>query len=50
MAQHVKNPTVSMRMQVQSLAFLSGLKYPALRELWCRSQMQLRSGIAVAVA
>ena len=26
------------------------VKDPASRELWCRSQMQLRSGIAAAVA
>ena len=32
---------VSMRMQVQSLALLSGLRIQRCRELWCRSQMQL---------
>ena len=39
----------SMRMRVPSLAFLSGLMIWRYRELWSRSQMQLRSGIAVAV-
>ena len=40
-----------MRLQAQPLAFLiSGLSIWHFRELWCRSQMQLRSGIAVAVA
>ena len=38
-------------MQVQSLALLSGLRMRGCRELWCWSQMQLRSGVAmVAVA
>ena len=39
-----------MRMQVQSLASLSGLKIWHCCELWCRSQMWLGSCIAVAVA
>ena len=30
------------------LALLSGLRIWGCRELWCRSQMRLRSGIAVA--
>ena len=38
-----------MRMQVQSLASHSGLRTRHCRELWCRSQVQLRSCIAVAV-
>ena len=37
-------------MQVRSQASLSGLKIQCCRELWCRSQMQLGSSIAVAVA
>ena len=41
---------VSMRRRVQSLALLSGLKIQRCRELWCRLQMQLGSGVAVAVA
>ena len=36
-------------MLVQSLALLSGLRIWRSRELWCRSQMRLRSGVAVAV-
>ena len=42
MAQWVKNPTlVSMRMQVRSLASLSGLRIWHCRDLWCRSRMWL---------
>ena len=37
-----------MRMQVQSLASLSGLRVRRCCELWCRSQACLRPGIAVA--
>ena len=40
----------SMRLQVRSLASLSGLRIPSCCELWCRSQTQLRSGVAVTVA
>ena len=39
----------SMRIWVQSLALLSGLRIWCCHELRCRSQMQLRSGVAVAV-
>ena len=39
-----------MRMQVQSLASLSGLRIWRYSELWCRSQTRLRCGVAVAVA
>ena len=38
------------RMQVWSLALFSGLRIQCCCELWCRSQMRLRSGVAVAVA
>ena len=38
-----------MRMQVRSLAALNGLRIRCCPELWCRSQMWLGSGIAVAV-
>ena len=38
---------VSMRMQVQSQASLRGLRIWHCHELWCRSQTQLGSGIAV---
>ena len=40
----------TMRLQVPSLASLSALRIWHCRELWCRSQMWLGSGIAVAVA
>ena len=40
---------VSVRMRVQSLASLSGLKDQAVLQLWHREQMRLRSGVAVAV-
>ena len=38
-----------MRLQVQSLASLSGLRIRHCHELWCGWQMRLRSGIAMAV-
>ena len=38
-----------MKIQVQSLASLSGLRIQHGHKLQCRSQMQLGSGIAVAV-
>ena len=38
-----------MRLWVRSLASISGLRIQCCRELWCRSQMQLGSGMAVAV-
>ena len=38
-----------MRTQVRSLALLIRLRSQHCSELWCRSQMQLGSGIAVAV-
>ena len=40
----------SMRLQVQALALLSGLRIQRGWELWCRSQMHLGSGVAVALA
>ena len=39
-----------MRMQVQSLASVSGLRIWHCGELWCRSQTWLRSHVAVALA
>ena len=42
------NPTKNH--EVRSLALLSGLRIWCYRELWCRLQMRLGSGIAVAVA
>ena len=41
---------VSMRTWVRSLASLSELRIQCCHELWCRSQMRLRSGVVVAVA
>ena len=38
-----------IRFWVRSLAFLSGVKDPALHELWSRAQMWLGSHIAVAL-
>ena len=40
----------TMRLRVQSLASLRGLRIWCCCELWCTSQMRLGSGIAVAVA
>jgi len=40
---------VSMKMWVQSLACLSGLRIQCYHELWCKSQMRLGSCVAVAV-
>ena len=40
----------TMRLRVRSLASLSGLRIRRCRELWCRSQTRLTSGVAVAVA
>ena len=37
-----------MRLWVQSLALLSGLRTQHCHELWCRSQMQLGPQVAVA--
>ena len=45
----VMNPLVSMKIWVQSLALLSGLRIWPCCEMWCRSQMRLRSGVAVAM-
>ena len=39
----------TMRLWVRSLALPSGLRIWHCHELWCRSQTQLRSGVAVAV-
>ena len=42
--------TVFAKMQVLSLASLSGLRIHCYCEMWCKSQMQLGSCMAVAVA
>ena len=48
-AQQKQTRLVSIRTQVRSLASLSGLSIWPCRELRCRLQMWLESGIAVAV-
>ena len=50
MAQWKRIRLGTMRLRVQSLASLSGLRIQHCRELWYRSQMQLGSSIAVALA
>ena len=40
----------TMRLWVQSLASLSGLRIRRCHELWCRLQTWLESGVAVALA
>ena len=49
-AQWLMNPTGTMRLQVESLAYLSGLRIQRCRDLWCRSQTWLGSCVAVALA
>ena len=50
MAQRLTNRLVSRRTQLRSQPSFSGLRIQHCHELWCRSQMWLRSGVAVAVA
>ena len=50
MAQQKQNQLGTMRLRFLSLALLSGLRIQRCCELWCRSQMQLGSGVAMAVA
>ena len=45
-AQQVKDPTLSLRLWVQPLALLSGLRIWCCYKLWHRSHMQLRSSVA----
>ena len=40
----------TMRLRVQSLALLGGLRIWRCHELWYRSQTRLESGVAVALA
>ena len=40
----------TMRLRVRSLALLSGLRIRPCPVLWCRSQMRLGPGVAVALA
>ncbi len=49
MAQQRQLRLGTMWLWVLSLALLSGLGIRRCRELWCRLQMYLRSGITVAV-
>ena len=49
MAQWKRIQLGTMRLWVRSLASLSGLRMQRCHELWCRSQMLLRSGVAVAL-
>ena len=49
MAQGKQIQLATMRLRVRSLASLSGFRIWCCRELWCRSQMQLRSCLAVTV-
>ena len=50
MAQGKRIRRGTVRLQIQSLASLSGLRLWHCCELWCRWQTQLRSCAAVAVA
>ena len=49
MAQGKQIQLGTMRLRVRSLALLHGLRIWRCHELWCRSQMWLGSGIAVAL-
>ena len=50
MVQRKRIRLITMRMQVRSLALLSGLRIQHCCELWCRLQMCLGSCVALAVA
>ena len=49
MAQQKQIQLEATRLQVQSLASLSGLRIWCCYDLWCRLQMWLRTGATVAV-
>ena len=49
MAHWLTSPTRNHEVAGSSLALLSGLRIQRCCELWCRLQMRLRSGVAVAV-
>ena len=44
------NPTRNHEVAGSILASLNGLKIRRCREVWCRSQTWLKSGVAMAVA
>ena len=50
MAQQIKDPMLSLRKQVQSLALFSGLMIHCCYKPQCGPQMQLGANISVAVA
>ena len=50
MAQWLTNPTRNHEVVGRSPALLSGLRIRHCRELWCRSQTWLGSGVAMALA
>ena len=50
MAQRLTNPTRNHEVAGGSLVLLIELRIRICRELWCRSQTRLGSGIAVALA
>ena len=49
MAQWKQIQLGTMRLQVQSLALLTGLRIQHCHDLWCRLQMWLGSSVAVAL-
>ena len=49
MMQWKQSKVGTMRLRVWSLVSLSGLRIWHCCELWCKLQMRLRSGVAVAV-
>ena len=49
MAQRKQIRLGTMRLQVRFLPSISGLRIRHCQELWCRSQMQLGSGVDVAM-
>ena len=49
MAQWLMNPTRNHEVEGSMLASLGGLRIQHCHELWCRSQIQLRSQVAVAL-
>ena len=49
MAQQKQNWLISVKMQVQSLTLLNELRIQHCPELWCRSHLGFRSGVAIVV-